>query len=146
MEALDSYLARYARQNHQSGLAKTFVATPPDDPGRVLGYYSIAPSEVERESAPRDALRGSGQYRLPVFRIGRLAVDASMQGQGLGADLLAAAGARALSVADSVGGVALAIDAKDERAAAWYERLGGVRLLDAPLSLIIPIEVFARGL
>jgi len=43
---------------------------------------------------------------------------------------LLAAGARALSVAAEVGGVALAIDAKNERAAIWYERFGAIRLLD----------------
>jgi hypothetical protein len=49
--------------------------------------------------------------------IGRLAV--SLARQGLGGELLTAAGARALIVAEAVGGVALAIDAKDDRAAQW---------------------------
>jgi GNAT superfamily N-acetyltransferase len=35
-----------------------------------------------------------------VFRLGRLAVDRSIQGQGLGGQLLMAAGRRCLSVAD----------------------------------------------
>jgi hypothetical protein len=47
-------------------------------------------------------------------------------------------------VAQDVGGVALAIDAKDERAAAWYERLGALRLLDDPLKLMLPLEAI-RG-
>ena len=45
------------------------------------------------------------------------------------------AGKRALSVVAEVGGVALAIDAKNERATALYERFGAVRLLDDPLNL-----------
>jgi hypothetical protein len=44
---------------------------------------------------------------------------------------------RALSVASQIGGVALAIDAKDERAAKWYERFGTLRLLDDPPELVL---------
>jgi hypothetical protein len=35
---LNAYLIRYARQNHESGGAKTFVAVFPNAPERVLGY------------------------------------------------------------------------------------------------------------
>jgi len=61
-----------------------------------------------------------------------------VQGRGLGGDLLFAACERAITVAQEVGGVALAIDAKDERAAAWYEPFGALRILDAPLKLVLP--------
>ncbi len=56
--------------------------------------------------------RGLAQHDVPVFRLGRLAVDSSVQGLGLGAQLLLAAGRRCLLVATQVGGVALVIDAK----------------------------------
>jgi GNAT superfamily N-acetyltransferase len=69
-----------------------------------------------------------------------------VQGQGLGSDLLLAAGERALAVATEVGGVALAIDAKDEKAAKWYERFGAFALLDDPLKLVLPLEVIADAI
>jgi GNAT superfamily N-acetyltransferase len=81
-----------------------------------------------------------------VFRLGRLAIDRSVQGQGLGGDLLLAAGARALAVAAEVGGIALAIDAKDESAARWYARFGALGLLDDPLKLILPLSVVATAI
>jgi GNAT superfamily N-acetyltransferase len=87
-----------------------------------------------------------GRYEVPVFRLGRLAVDRSMHGRGLGGDLLLAAGARALAVAEKVGGVALAIDAKDAHAARWYERFGAMRLLDDPLKLVLPLSVIAEAI
>jgi hypothetical protein len=59
---------------------------------------------------------------------------------------LLAAGARALAVAEEVGGVALAIDAKDASAARWYERFGAMKLLDDRLKLILPLTVIARAL
>ena len=141
--ALNEYLDRYARQNHKSGGAKTFVAVSPAAPSRVLGYYSISPGSIEFARVPDGLTKKLGRYDVPVFRLGRLAVDRSVQGQGLGGDLLLAAGERALAVAAEVGGVALAIDAKDERAARWYQRFGTLTLLDDPLKLILPLEVIA---
>lgn len=142
---LNDYLGRYARQNHESGGAKTFVAASPAEPARVLGYYSISPGAIEFARVPEKLTRKLGRYEVPVFRLGRLAVSVLLQGRGLGGDLLLAAGVRALSVAMQVGGVALAIDAKDERAAKWYERFGALRLLDDPLELVLPLDTVAAA-
>lgn len=144
--ALNEYLQRYARQNHQSGGAKTFVAVPPDTPSVILGYYTISPGAIDFVKAPEALKRGLGRYEVPVFRLGRLAVAAALQGRGLGGELLLAAGERALAVAREVGGVALAIDAKDDRAARWYERLGALRLRDDPLKLVLSLATVAAAL
>ena len=144
--ALNEYLQRYARQNHANGGAKTFVAVPPTTPAVILGCYTISPGALAFAKTPVTLTRGLGQYEVPVFRLGRLAVSLALHGRGLGADLLLAAGARALAVAQAVGGVALAIDAKDERAAAWYERFGALRLTDDPLRLVLPLETIASVL
>jgi len=143
---LNDYLVRHARQNHASGGAKTFVAASPAQPTRVLGFYSISPGAIAFARVPANLTRKLGRYDVPVFRLGRLAVDLAMQGQGLGGDLLLAAGERALAVATQVGGVALAIDAKDETAARWYERFGALSLLDDPLRLILPLGVIAEAI
>ncbi len=146
VEALNDYLVRFARQNHESGGAKTFLATAADEPNRVLGYYTVSPGAVAFASVPPRLARGLGRYEVPVFRLGRLAVDRSAQGQGLGADLLLAAGERCLAVAAEVGGVAIAIDAKDDAAARWYLRFGALRLLDEPLRLVLPLDTIAQAL
>jgi GNAT superfamily N-acetyltransferase len=78
-----------------------------------------------------------------VFRLGRLAVVQTVQGQGLGGSLLLRAAARCMRVALDVGGVALLIDAKHNRAARWYEAYGAMRLADAPLSLVLPLATVA---
>jgi GNAT superfamily N-acetyltransferase len=143
---LNDYLDRYARQNHESGGAKTFVAVPPAEPARVLGFYSISPGAIEFAHVPAKLTKRLGRYDVPVFRLGRLATDRSVQGQGLGGELLLAAGERALKVAAEVGGVALAIDAKDEKAARWYERFGALALLDDPLKLILPLDLIANAI
>jgi hypothetical protein len=45
-----------------------------------------------------------------------------------------------------VGGVVLVIDAKNERVAAWYASYGAVPLLDAPLSLLLPLATIEAAL
>jgi len=143
---LNEYLERYARQNHETGGAKTFLAVAPATPARVIGFYSISPGAVEFARMPVKLTKKLGRYDVPVFRLGRLAVDRSVQGRGLGGDLLLAAGERALAVSAEVGGVALAIDAKDEKAARWYERFGASVLLDDRLKLVLPLAVIADAI
>lgn len=143
---LNLYLDRYARQNHEAGGAKTFVAVTTSEPTRVLGYYTISPGAIRFAQVPAALTRTLGRYDLPVFRLGRLAVSVTAQKRGLGSDLLLAAGLRALTVAAEVGGVALAIDAKDDRAASWYCRFGAQQLLDDPLKLILPMASIAEAI
>ena len=49
------------------------------------------------------------------------------------------AGRRCLLAAAEVGSVMLVIDAKNERVAGWYAKHGTTALLDAPMSLVIPL-------
>jgi hypothetical protein len=69
-----------------------------------------------------------------------------MQGKGLGGQLLLAAGRRCLRVAEEVGGTVMLIDAKNERAASWYGSCGAVPLLDAPLTLVLPLQTISAAL
>jgi hypothetical protein len=45
-----------------------------------------------------------------------------------------------------VGGVVLVIDAKNERVAEWYASYRPVPLLDAPLSLLLPLTTIEAAL
>jgi GNAT superfamily N-acetyltransferase len=141
---LNTYLKRYARQNHESGGAKCFVAVTRDTPARILGFYTLSPASIEFSRAPSVVTRGLGQYDVPVYRLGRLAVDSSVQGRGLGGALLWRALERCLAVVRDAGGVALLIDAKSDEAARWCESHGAVPLLDAPHSLVLPFSMATR--
>lgn len=143
---LNVYLQRFARQNHLRGGAKTFVAVDPGSPDGILGYYTLSPGAIEFSRVPAVVHKGLGRYEVPVFRLGRLAVDVTVQGRGLGGQLLLAAGERCLAVAEEVGGLALAIDATDDRAAAWYEGFGALRLLDSPRQLVLPLASIADAI
>jgi len=144
--ALNEFLRRFARQAHEHGSAKTFVAVPDRDEARVLGFYTLSPASVVFSRTPDVIRRGLGRYDFPAFRLGRLAVDRTVQRQGLGGQLLLTAGRRCLRAAQEVGGVALLIDAKDESAASWYASYGALRLLDSPLTLLLPLTTIKIAL
>jgi GNAT superfamily N-acetyltransferase len=143
---LNLYLQKFARQNHESGGAKCFIAAPSDAPARIFGFYTLSPASIEYSQTPALAKKGLARYDVPVFRLGRLAVDRTVQGRGLGGALLLRAANRCIRVAQDVGGVALLIDAKNDRAARWYESYGALRMDDAPLSLVLPLATAADAL
>jgi GNAT superfamily N-acetyltransferase len=143
---LNIYLQRYAGQNHVSGGAKCFIAAPATAATRILGFYTLSPASLDYSRTPAVAKKGLGRYDVPVFRLGRLAVDNSVQGRGLGGALLMRAAKRCMIVAQQVGGVALLIDARNSHTAKWYAGYGAAPLLDAPLSLVLPFAVVADAL
>ena len=145
-EALNDFLRHHARQSHELGGAKTFLAISDADNTTVLGFYSLSPAAVAYARTPEILRRGLARHDVPGFRLGRLAVDRQVQGQGLGGQLLLTAGKRCLRVAREVGGVALVIDAKNTRVAAWYAAYGALPLLDAPLTLLLSLKTMEATL
>jgi GNAT superfamily N-acetyltransferase len=142
--ALDEYLARYARQNQETGVARTYVAVSDAEPSRVLGYYSLSVGAIDKANLPPEAARRLPKFPLPIARLARLAVDRRAQGKGLGEGLLLDALARCLRVADEVGIHAVLIDAKHERARAFYARYEFESLPDQPLTLWLPLAAVRR--
>jgi hypothetical protein len=59
---------------------------------------------------------------------------------------LLAAGRRCLLASTEIGGVALLIDAKNERVAGWYASYGAMPLVDEPLSLLLPLKTIEAAL
>ena len=144
--ALNEFLQRYARKSHEMGGAKTFLAINDADNKTILGYYSLCPASIGYARTPELVRRGLARYDVPAFRLARLAVDLKVQGQGLGGQLLLAAGKRCLLASAEVGGVAMLIDAKNARVSAWYASYGALPLLDAPLSLLLPLATVELAL
>ncbi|MFO1152796.1 MAG: GNAT family N-acetyltransferase [Rhodospirillales bacterium] len=143
---LNEFLQRYARQSHDLGAAKTFLAIDDADGRTICGFYSLAPASLTYARTPETLRRGLAQHEVPGFRLARLATRINQQGQGLGGQLLLAAGLRCLRVAAEIGGVMLIIDAKSERAAAWYAGYGAARLADTPQTLVMPFSTLSTVL
>ncbi|HTW66835.1 MAG TPA: GNAT family N-acetyltransferase [Bryobacteraceae bacterium] len=144
--ALNEFLRRHARRSHELGGAKTFLAIEDSGGKTILGFYSLCPASVDYARMRELVRRGLARHAVPGFRLARLAVDRRSQGRGIGGQLLLAAGRRCLLAAAEVGGVVLIIDAKNDRVAAWYTSYGAMPLLDAPLTLALPLATIETAL
>jgi GNAT superfamily N-acetyltransferase len=144
--SMNDFLQRYARQSHESGAAKTFLAVDNADDKTILGFYSLAPGALAHAQTPETVRRGLARHDVPGLRLARIATDLRWHGQGLGGQLLAAAARRCLRAAGEVGGVVLIIDAKNDRAARWYGNCGAVPLSNKPRTLVMTLVTFAAAL
>jgi len=141
---LNEYLKKYARQNHEKGIAKTFVAIPESGDLKVNGYYTVSASVIEFESLPSSYKRRIPAYPIPSMLIGKLAVDNSVKGQGLGSELLADALTRAVRASQEIGIYAVKVDAIDLQAKEFYLKHEFIPFQDNPLSLFLPMATILR--
>ncbi|MYH31740.1 MAG: GNAT family N-acetyltransferase [Acidobacteria bacterium] len=142
-DSLDTWLQRKARLNEAKGGARTYVVCDGD---RVIAFYSLAASSVERQRVPSRVGRSMPEP-IPVILLGQLAVDTGHRGRGLGAHLLVDAAKRALAAADVIGARALVVQALDDEARGFYEQFGFRRFSDRePLMLILRIAELRAAL
>ena len=102
-------------------------------------------AQIDLDRVPLGVRPRGGRYPLGGFRLGRLAVRKTLQGQGLGGQLFAAAAFLCIRASEEMGGTALMIDAKDKSAADWYAGYGALQLIDDPLSLVLPYHIFRNN-
>lgn len=141
---LDSYLKRHAMANDLAGLGSTYAAVE-DGTQRVLGYVTLCASAIHFQHVPAHSLP---RYPIPAVLIARLAVDRSVQKDGIGTHLMLYALRLVESVADRLAVFAVTVDALTPGAKSWYQsRFGFTELLDDPLHLFVTIaDLRASGL
>ncbi len=122
---LDAFLKKYAGQNQfRHHIGTTYVAVS----GNVIaGYATVSPGHIEIEDLPPAQRKGLPRYPLPVLRLGRLAVDETFRGQGLGSQLLRFVLQLAIRMASDFGCAGVVVDAKPG-ATSFYEQFGFVAL------------------
>jgi aconitase B len=82
---LDDWLKRRALANEQTGASRTYVVCTAGK--RVVGYYAMANGSVALAAATGRTRRNMPDP-VPVMVLGRLAVDVTYQGRGMGRGLL----------------------------------------------------------
>ena len=140
VEALDSYLKKQAKQDIKRHISRVFVATMPNNPKVVIGYYTLSTLSIELNQIPEKLARKLPKHPLPAALIGRLAVNNAAQGQGLGKMLLADAIKRTLAVSDQIAIYAMVVDAINDNAKRFYEQFGFKRLSDDRPRLFLPLK------
>jgi predicted N-acetyltransferase YhbS len=92
-----------------------------DDAGVVVGYFAIAPHLLARNDASVRLARGAPD-RIPAILLAKLALDSSLQGRGLGSELLVVALGVIVAAAKRAGGRIVLVDAASDDAREFYER------------------------
>lgn len=136
---LNRYLQQYAGQHQSSGVSQTYVLVDSNQSQIVLGYYAVSAAQIDVNQISEDDRKRLPRYPIPCFRMGRLAVSQQHRGKGLGKILIGLAVDRCLAAREQVGAYALIVDAKDERAKAFYQHFGFTAFADTPFSLYLPL-------
>ena len=144
VDSLDRYLRTQASQDVRRKANGVFILVESDKPDVVLGYYTLCATALQQGDVPPAARKHVPRYPLvSATLVGRLAVSEARQGERLGAVLLADAVQRAFASAGTVGSSMLVVEAINDRAAAFYEGNGFVRLPDS-LRLVLPMHAIQR--
>lgn len=142
IESLDRYLKQQANQDIKRRISRAFVARPSRDIATVLGYYTLSTFSIDLSALPEKVAKKLPRHPVPAALIGRLAVDISMQGKGVGKMLLANAIKRTLTISDDIAIYAMVVDAINEEAESFYKRYGFSQLAHSGSRLFLPLKSF----
>jgi hypothetical protein len=144
---LDQYLKNQAGQAVEKKLAAVFVLTP--DSKTILGYFTLSSFVVKLADLPEAiAKKLTKMGEVPATLIGRLARSIDVKGEGMGEILLADALKKALLNSATVASWAVVVDAKEDKAIAFYKRYGFLAFPATASRLFLPMksihELFAE--
>lgn len=136
--ALNEWLIRHAKTAQAKRTAQIFVWTEEGDIG-VLAYFALSAHEIVAADLPRRLARGMPE-RIPAVLLGKLALDRTLHGRGLGGQLLFDAYQRVLSATQTVAARYLVVDAADDSAVGFYEHYGFTRAVEPSMRLVRRIK------
>ncbi len=141
--SLNTFLKVHSGQNARKNISRTYVAIRRDS-YLVDGYYTLANSSISFAELPPELARRLPRYPVPAVSLGRLAVDVSLQGLGLGRTLLFDACQRIGEMADKIGIHAVVVHALSDRAKAFYVSHGFMELRGDPRHLFLPVASIGK--
>lgn len=138
---LDRYLQKQARQDLKRKLAVPYVLA--NDEGRIAGFYTLSSFSIEIGELPEKIANKLPYPKIPAVLIGRLAVDRSFQGQGVGERLLMDALSRSAEQGRTLGLWAIVVQAKNQSAADFYMKYDFMPLPGSRRHLFLPMKTIA---
>jgi len=139
---VDAWLKQSALQSQSKHLSSTKVLI--DAETRLVGYYTLAVSQVDFSDLPGDLAKTLPKRQLPVAVLAWLGVDEEYQGQGLGRRLLASALRDAYEASHTFAFIAVILDCADAASKAFYQRFDFAELPGYPLRLYLPFKTLAQ--
>ena len=140
MIVVKRHLQRFAYQQATKNVSQTHVAICTYPREKIIGFYTLSTGSIHFQNFPPSIQKKLPKYPVPVMRYGRLAVDKTMQGRRVGESLLMDALYRSLKFSKEVGLFAVVVDAKHNKAKAFYLKYGFSEFNDEPLSLFLPVK------
>lgn len=139
LASVDDYLKQTARGHTEKGvsLTRVLVSAEAKAPKAILGYFTLTPCMVEAVGWP-EVPKGLPRNPVGAVLLGRLAVDVSMHGQGIGTRLLALARRIAADSLGGTGGIGMVVDAATEEVVGFYQRYGFQCIREGSLRLFLP--------
>jgi GNAT superfamily N-acetyltransferase len=144
-DQLDDFLANLAGQYGRRRLGTTYVAVRENE-STVLGYYAAAASALDPTELSESIRKKLPEHPLPTILLGRLAVDRSMHGRGLGKNLMFDCFDRVRRFSESIAVFALDVHAADEKAHAFYRHFGFIPMGTAGSHLYLPTRTIDKML
>lgn len=142
IESLNRYLSQQANQDLKRFLTTVFVLENKNNK-EIAGYYTLAATAIKLEQLPTKITQKLPKYPLiPATLLGRLAVSKKYQGQGLGSFLLLDSLQRNLN--NEIASMAVIVDAKDDKAKAFYEYHQFVSFPSNPYQLYLPMSTIVK--
>src|SRR6202012_512086 len=139
---LDSYLHKQAKQDVKRRLSACFVLP---DGNEVKAFYTLSTASVERRLLPQEIIKKlpPSYNDLPTILLGRLAVNKSYQGQGIGEMILLDALKRSYFTSMQVGSMAVIVDPLDNEAIKFYAKYDFVLLPDSG-KMFLPMATISQ--
>lgn len=141
VDVLDNFIRSNASKHRELKISRTMVL-PATEPAASTGlhpiaaFYTTTQTTIERQTLTTKLAKSLPNYPVPVFIIPCLAVDKTLQGQGLGSDALTVALQELYRASKSgISSIGVVIDPLDERADAIYRNFGFETLTEKRLFL-----------
>lgn len=141
--ALNTYIGQQAGQDERRNVSRTFMYV---EGITLLGYYTLANASVALCDLTDAHKKGMPRYPMPAVLLSRLAVDVSLQMSGLGQRLMSDFFRRVYLVSRQAGVAFVVVDAKDQKAADYYQdKLGFIPSVNNPTRLVLPTATLIRA-
>ena len=125
-DILDEWLKHRAVDNLKSAASRSYVICPAGT-NEVIGFYALSMGQIFGHAVV-GSMRRNMPPQIPSVILGRLAIDKTWQGRGLGRALLADAVRRSLRAATEVSARLIIVHAISPAAEAFYLHHGFTRL------------------
>lgn len=142
--SMDRWFRAHALSNQEAYDSATYVGV--DDGGNVVCFFTVAPTMVKESDAPSWLMMGWPSRGIPIpgWLLGRMAVHAHHQAQGLGRRTVREALRTVASATKLTGGRVVVVDAMNDGLVDFYTKMGFDAFPGDPLRLgIAMMDVMA---